>query len=247
MGIVSIDNLLNQFIGMISQQEAPSASKSPQDESSLWKWLSSIRKDEPSQSPAKALPSAQPNGPMPSTGFQSPIRGTYYNSGNFGHGDARHGGVHNGVDLRASGGTPVYPFMDGVVTFVGTSGKGGNNVRIQHDGGFRTYYAHLGTILVQKGDQVTKTTQIGTVGNSGNAVGGPPHLHFELSKDGTLQDPAKYIYVPKYSDIQPEEKEWLSDAHKRNADTFRYRAASTENVGRLEKLADKYYKLAIKL
>lgn len=104
--------------------------------------------------------------------YQAPIRGSWKNSGDFSPGRAtnpRHPQGHQGVDMRASGGTSVYPMAPGIVTSVGTDPKGGNIVLIQHDNGIKTYSAHLGTVNVHKGDKVGMDTVIGTVGNTGNA------------------------------------------------------------------------------
>lgn len=154
------------------------------------------------------------------TSPQAPIKGTYACSGVFGSGDARHKGIHNGVDLRAPGGTSVYPLLPGIVSSTGYSSKGGNNIVIKHNNGITTYYAHLGTIVANKGDKVNYDTIIGTIGDSGNAKGTMPHLHFEVSKNGTKQNPNTYFKVPAYTAPTKEEKYWLSDEHKMNAKSF---------------------------
>lgn len=97
---------------------------------------------------------------------------------------------HKGLDLKAPKGTPVYPIADGIVSKTGTDPKGGNVVFTSHmDGKITVYYAHLDSILVQPGQQVSKRTPIGTVGDSGNAKGRGAHLHYEVRVDGQNTDP----------------------------------------------------------
>ena len=90
---------------------------------------------------------------------------------------------HSGVDYIADLGSPVLASGDGVITSVSNYINGyGNCIRIDHDNGMETFYAHLSEINVKKGDYVTKGSTIGAVGASGQAVS--PHLHFELLRDG---------------------------------------------------------------
>lgn len=159
---------------------------------------------------------------IPKSPFQAPIKGNYQNSGNFSPNaptDARHK-VHQGVDLRASGGTPIYPIANGTVIAVGSSGKGGHNITIQHINNVKAYYAHLGSIKVQKGDKVNLNTVIGTVGDSGNAKGTFPHLHIQVWQNGSLIDPGTLFRVPKYSNVSKNEKPWLSEQAKQEARNF---------------------------
>lgn len=148
--------------------------------------------------------------------FQAPIKGSWKSSGGFSTQptDARHPKGHAGVDLRAPGGTSVYPLSNGTVTNVGTDPAGGNVVNVQHADGIRTYYAHLGTIAVHKGDQVTKDSVLGTVGESGNAKGTVPHCHFQVWKDGQIQNPAEFFSVPPYEPMGKDEKRWLDGAEQ---------------------------------
>jgi murein DD-endopeptidase MepM/ murein hydrolase activator NlpD len=86
--------------------------------------------------------------------------------------------MHNGTDLIAAKKTPVYAQADGVVEFVGW-GKGfGRLVRIVHNYGFKSYFAHLDSFVVKTGDFVSKNDLIGYSGNSGVSNG--PHLHYEV-------------------------------------------------------------------
>lgn len=163
-----------------------------------------------------------PNNKPATSGFQAPIKGSYFNSGNFSPNaptDARHK-KHDGVDLRASGGTPIYPIAAGTVTSVGSDPKGGNIINIQHINGVRAYYAHLGSVTVNKGDKVNLNTVIGTVGDSGNAQGTFPHLHIQIWQNGQLMNPAKFFHVPQYTNVTTKEKAWISDQAKIQAKNF---------------------------
>lgn len=173
--------------------------------------------------------------------FQAPIKTEYFNSGEYGAGDARHGGKHDGVDLRAPGGTPIYPINDGVVDKVESWDKGGNIAIIFHPNGVRAYYAHMGTVLVKPGQTVDKNTQIGTVGSSGNATNTYPHLHIEVRVNGALTNPANLFYVPKYTDFdKTKEKVWLSDQDKQLAQNFKMKDFKSSVAEITNKLNIKY-------
>ena len=116
-------------------------------------------------------------------------------------------GVHNGVDLVGAGYTLDYivAHSDGtVVTVVSNCNRNtyrttgeriyGNYVKIKHDGGYYTLYAHLkyGTVAVNKGQRVTKGQVLGYMGNTGYSNGA--HLHWEVrDKSDTRIDPTPYI------------------------------------------------------
>lgn len=98
-------------------------------------------------------------------------------------GDARDGGrrAHEGIDIFAPRHTPVRSTTEGVVELKGTRGLGGRVVHITGPGGYRHYYAHLEDWGPQEtGDWVVQGEVIGYVGNSGNAAGGPTHLHYGI-------------------------------------------------------------------
>lgn len=100
-------------------------------------------------------------------------------------GQPRPGGrVHQGIDILAPLGTPVYAAQPGV--FVKDyNALGGISAFVRSDGGDTTYYAHLsGYASVPSGAHVAAGTVIGRVGNTGNARGGPYHLHFEYHPGG---------------------------------------------------------------
>ena len=111
-------------------------------------------------------------------------------------GDARDGGsrAHHGVDIFAARGTPVLAAAGGVVSRVGTNGLGGNVIWIARPlRGETHYYAHLDRQLVTPGTPVDAGDVIGTVGNTGNARGTRPHLHFGIYAGGEAVDPFPYI------------------------------------------------------
>lgn len=104
---------------------------------------------------------------------------------------------HNGVDLTAVIGTPVYATRSGKVSFVGYQEKGaGNYVNITHDNGFLSTYMHLNSYIVKAGEYVTIGQLIGYVGNTGGSTG--PHLHFGIKKNGAWVNPANYLTLPTY-------------------------------------------------
>ena len=194
---------------------------------------------------------------IPSSGsFIPPIHDEWHSSGGFTYQpNPTHPKGHMGVDMRAPGGTAVYPMAPGIVTSVGTDPMGGNVVNIQHANGIRTYYAHLSTVRAQKGDKVTTDTVIGAVGNTGNASHTVPHLHFQVWRDNQIQDPAKFFSVPTYTNLSAEEKRrgpWLSEQAKQEAQAFNMRqhladrrVAFSREITSLLKLSSRYYNLAI--
>jgi peptidoglycan LD-endopeptidase LytH len=94
------------------------------------------------------------------------------------------GRSHQGVDMFAPYGTPLYAVGDGIVTRVGTNALGGLTVDLVDEAGDRFYYAHLSAALVQTGQPVQAGQVIGENGDSGNARGTPPHLHWQFHPGG---------------------------------------------------------------
>jgi murein DD-endopeptidase MepM/ murein hydrolase activator NlpD len=89
---------------------------------------------------------------------------------------------HNGIDVGAPSGTPVYAAAGGTVIVAKNNGAYnggyGNYVVISHDNGTQTLYAHLSSVEVTVGQTVAKDEHIGGVGNTGRSTGN--HLHFEV-------------------------------------------------------------------
>jgi murein DD-endopeptidase MepM/ murein hydrolase activator NlpD len=107
---------------------------------------------------------------------------------------------HNGLDMIAHSGEPVYASADGVVRDVTRSRKGlGNVVEIDHGNGYVTRYAHLADIEVRKGRRLKRGDRIGYVGVSGNSFA--PHLHYEVLRDTLVLDPVNHMFAS----VTPEE------------------------------------------
>ncbi len=94
---------------------------------------------------------------------------------------------HEGRDIAADEGSPVYAVLDGVVIDAGTAEMAGNYVRLLHPDGRETLYCHCSQLLVEEGVSVRKGDVIALVGQTGLATG--PHLHFELHENGETLDP----------------------------------------------------------
>jgi Peptidase family M23 len=162
----------------------------------------------PTGTPATTYPStsysAMPTPATPSPailarfpGAVFPVVGTYTYTDTFGAYRAdmpNH--QHEGDDIFASYGSPVVAVQDGTITGVSTTPIGGNNIHLTTSRGDYFYYAHLSrfaTGLVQ-GQQVVAGQTIGYVGDTGDAKGTPPHLHFEIHPGGgPAVDPTPYL------------------------------------------------------
>lgn len=104
----------------------------------------------------------------------------------------RKGQHHEGVDLKASSGTPVHSAGPGIVLYAGNRISGyGNMVIIGHDGDLSTIYAHNSRLYVKKGDRVRAGARIALSGNTGHSSG--PHLHFEVRSGLVALDPLKVM------------------------------------------------------
>lgn len=101
---------------------------------------------------------------------------------------------HQGVDLSAPKGTPIYATRTGVVTVSSYSNAAGNYVSINHGDGFSSIYMHMETRAVRSGQAVSAGQLIGYVGNSGITTG--YHLHFGISYNGAYVNPCNYVNLP---------------------------------------------------
>jgi murein DD-endopeptidase MepM/ murein hydrolase activator NlpD len=122
------------------------------------------------------------------TPFIMPVKNNYRFTSGFG---PRWGRMHNGTDFAAPVGTPIYAPADGVVSFAGWSSGYGRLVKIKHDFGIETRYAHQSRIRVKVGQRVSRGDRIGDIGNSGRSTG--PHLHYEIRVGGRPINPMIYI------------------------------------------------------
>ena len=106
-------------------------------------------------------------------------------------GNPRAGGRrHEGIDIFAPKDSPVRSTTRGIVTRVGTNRLGGRVVWIVGPGLERHYYAHLNRHGdVRAGDRVAPGDIIGYTGTTGNARGGPPHLHYGFYSHGAARNP----------------------------------------------------------
>ncbi|MEN8891404.1 MAG: M23 family metallopeptidase, partial [Planktotalea arctica] len=91
----------------------------------------------------------------------------------------------------ASHGTPIYATADGVVTHAGWQSGYGKLVKIQHQFGIETRYAHQSKIRVKVGQRVSRGQRIGDMGNTGRSTG--THLHYEVRVGGKAVNPMIYI------------------------------------------------------
>ncbi len=100
---------------------------------------------------------------------------------------------HTGIDLVATPGSEVVVTANGTVTKVVRSDRGrGNQITVDHGGCYSTYYAHLGEILVRRGQKVKGGQVIARVGSSGLSFA--PHLHYEVHFNGESVDPLSYFF-----------------------------------------------------
>ncbi len=103
----------------------------------------------------------------------------------------RWGRMHEGIDIAASTGTPIWAAAAGTVIHAGWLGGYGNLVVVDHGNGLATAYAHASAILVSVGQSVSQGQTVSLVGSTGNSSG--PHLHFEVRVNGLAVDPLLYL------------------------------------------------------
>ncbi len=120
--------------------------------------------------------------------FALPVKGSFRYTSGFG---MRWGRMHSGTDYAGKHGTPIYATADGVVTVASWQGSYGRLVKIQHEFGIETRYAHMSRIRVTKGQRVSRGDRIGDMGNTGRSTG--THLHYEVRVNGKATNPMTYI------------------------------------------------------
>ncbi len=99
---------------------------------------------------------------------------------------------HDGIDLSAKRGTPVYASADGVVVYTGLAGGYGKLIKLSHKYGFETRYGHLSKIVVRRGEQVKRGQKIAEVGSTGLSTA--PHLHYEVRLHNKPINPRAYYF-----------------------------------------------------
>ena len=105
--------------------------------------------------------------------------------------------VHLGIDVQTAEGAPVFASADGVISEIWNDALMGICVSIDHGNGFCTIYKNLDETLIDgisEGVKVTQGQQIGKAGETAiSEIADGPHLHFEITKNGNLVDPLKYL------------------------------------------------------
>ena len=128
----------------------------------------------------------------------NPVRGarisSYFTNRRF-HPVLKKWKAHLGVDYAARSGTPIVAAGSGRVSYAAPMGSYGNLIKIRHDDGYETRYAHLRSFRkgIYRGKYVKKGQTIGYVGTTGRSTG--PHLHFELRKHGRAINPLQVVQV----------------------------------------------------
>jgi murein DD-endopeptidase MepM/ murein hydrolase activator NlpD len=162
--------------------------------------------------------------------MKSPIDGARMTSG---FGMRRHpilgfSRMHKGIDFAAPTGTPIMAAGTGIIEYIGRHAGYGNFIRIRHQGGFKTAYAHMSRFnpSVAHGKVVQQGQVIGYVGSTGLSTG--PHLHYEIHKGNTPINPTS-AKVPT--------GRWLEGSQLAAFKTQLNRMRSLRAVGEPEQLA----------
>jgi murein DD-endopeptidase MepM/ murein hydrolase activator NlpD len=114
--------------------------------------------------------------------------------------------AHLGVDYRAPVGAPVIAVASGTVTGAGWRGGGGRTVSVRHASGYESYYLHLSSIGVRRGQHVSQGQLLGRVGQSGLATG--PHLDYRLRRKGVWVNPvAEHRKMPPGDPVPASEQD----------------------------------------
>jgi murein DD-endopeptidase MepM/ murein hydrolase activator NlpD len=120
--------------------------------------------------------------------FAHPLNETFQYTSGFG---PRWGTMHYGTDMAAKHGSAILATADGVINFAGWEKGYGKLIKIKHDFGYETRYAHLSKINVSVGQRISQGDRIGKMGNTGRSTG--THLHYEIRRNGKPINPMKYI------------------------------------------------------
>ena len=136
--------------------------------------------------------------------FKTPML-YFYISSEYGYRKHPKSGVktfHHGIDLAGTWQENVRSTAPGTVVFAGSEGGFGKVVRIEHDYGISTLYAHLSRITVRVGDYVSENVVIGKMGNTGRSAGA--HLHYEIQVDGKSVDPRDFFTIGRQMSVSGE-------------------------------------------
>jgi len=128
-----------------------------------------------------------------------PVKTAEFTSGYGTRTDPFRGGAarHQGIDLAAPIGTPIYATADGTVSEAGWNAGGyGNLIKVDHGRGIETRYGHLSRILVHAGDHITRGQLIANMGSTGRSTGS--HLHYEVRIDGRAVNPIPFMKSNDY-------------------------------------------------
>lgn len=146
--------------------------------------------------PAKQAQGISPGiTPVPAVSIPSrlPVKAARYSS-NFGmriHPVTGKRRMHQGIDIAAPTGTPIYASADGTVEMAKWNGGYGLYVQLAHGGDMETRYGHMSRLNVSAGQRVLKGELIGFVGSTGRSTG--PHLHYEVRIAGKAVNPEPYL------------------------------------------------------
>ena len=98
---------------------------------------------------------------------------------------------HNGIDIPAPRGTPIYATADGIVGRAQRLGGYGNYVEVEHGNAIQTRYGHMSSYIVRSGQQVKRGDILGYVGSTGRSTGN--HLHYEVRIEGAPVNPLPFV------------------------------------------------------
>ena len=150
-----------------------------------------------------------------------------------------YGNNHIGIDIVGKNYTidTVVAHSDGIVTIIQTGGVNnqgstgnasyGNFIKIEHNNGYQTLYAHLDTVNVKVGNRVKKGDILGIMGNTGNSYGA--HLHFEVWKNNVRINPYEYLNKDLFESIETILRDENINQLKVNVDDLRIREDASIN------------------
>lgn len=125
----------------------------------------------------------------------------------------KHHDGHPAVDYAAPKGTPIYPIASGKVSEVQEYPKGGKTCKVAHEGGVViSYYAHMMQVNVGVGAEVTQSSVLGLVGNTGSAYDTSPHVHLGVKVNGASVDPQS-VMGKEVGSLSPHKKPKVAEEY----------------------------------